>query len=318
MVQSATGAQARFRMKKEGTYGTAPAGDYWSMPFQPPMTLGKQQNLIDDPLLGQGRDRLDPTKGAIDVNGDATVPVDARYFGIWLAMLLGAPVTTGAGPYTHVFDSGADSLPSYAIEIAHPSAGRFEMFTGVMANTLALNFTREGQASATVGLIGQDSAPDDASNAGTPGSLALNRFSQFNASLKKDAAAITSILSASMTYSNGLEGIPVITDNGLIGGIDAGIAGASGEITARLTDDTSMLDAADAGDPVALDLGYVISDSLKLILAFPRVFLNVPKPTINGPGGIDVPFAWQAANDPNAGYLMRATLVNDYAGTAYT
>jgi hypothetical protein len=51
--------------------------------------------------------------------------------------------------------------------------------------------------------------------------------------------------------------------------------------------------------------------SLKFHL--PRVFLPKKKQEIKGPGGIQTSYDWRAACDPQRGYLLRVTLINDVA-----
>jgi hypothetical protein len=55
----AYGSNAHLLMKRETTYGQAATGNYIRMPFNR-CNLGSEQGLIDDPVLGQGRDPLAP------------------------------------------------------------------------------------------------------------------------------------------------------------------------------------------------------------------------------------------------------------------
>ena len=119
----AYGSSAMLLLKRETAYGQAAAGDYIRIPFNR-CTLGSEQGLIDDPVLGQGRDPYVPLQDAIMDEGEIVVPVDPRYIGLWLTGLLGPPTTDDDGGtppvYTHEFASGKDSLPSYTIEVGHP------------------------------------------------------------------------------------------------------------------------------------------------------------------------------------------------------
>ena len=87
------GANASLLLKRESTYGQQASGDYVRMPFNR-CSLGSEQGLIDDPVLGQGRDPLAPLLDVINDEGDIVVPVDPRYLGIWLTGLLGDPTST--------------------------------------------------------------------------------------------------------------------------------------------------------------------------------------------------------------------------------
>jgi hypothetical protein len=121
----ACGSSAHLLMKRETTYGQAATGDYLRMPFNH-CDLGSEQGLIDDPVLGQGRDPLAPLQDVIDDEGDIVVPVDPRCLGLWLTGLLGDPATIDNldGSWDHVFASGGETLPSYTIEVGMPRCRR--------------------------------------------------------------------------------------------------------------------------------------------------------------------------------------------------
>jgi hypothetical protein len=89
----AYGSSAHLLMKRETAYGQAATGNYLRMPFNR-CNLGSEQGLIDDSVLGQGRDPLAPLQDVITDEGDIVVPVDPRYLGLWLTGLFGDPETT--------------------------------------------------------------------------------------------------------------------------------------------------------------------------------------------------------------------------------
>ena len=89
----AYGSSATLLLKRETAYGQAAAGDYIRIPFNR-CTLGSEQGLIDDPVLGQGRDPYAPLQDAIMDEGEIVVPVDPRYLGIWLTGLFGDPASS--------------------------------------------------------------------------------------------------------------------------------------------------------------------------------------------------------------------------------
>jgi hypothetical protein len=71
----AYGSSAHLLMKRETVYGQAATGNYVRFPFNR-CNLGSEQGLIDDPVLGQGRDPLTPLQDVINDEGDIVVPVD--------------------------------------------------------------------------------------------------------------------------------------------------------------------------------------------------------------------------------------------------
>ena len=156
----AYGSSAHLLMKRETAYGQAATGDYVRMPFNR-CNLGSEQGLIEDPVLGQGRDPLAPLQDVINDEGDIVVPVDPRYLGFWLTGLFGDPGTTDNldGSWDNEFASGSDDLPSYTIEVGMPKVPAFFVHAGVKLNSIALEFSRSGPAAAT---IAADSSGRDA------------------------------------------------------------------------------------------------------------------------------------------------------------
>ena len=106
----AQGARAQMALAFETTYGTPPASGFTRMPFAT-ASLGAEQPLQASELLGYGRDPLEPIKDALTADGNVVVPIDAEAYGFWMKGAFGAPVTSGEGPYTHVYASGNWSLP---------------------------------------------------------------------------------------------------------------------------------------------------------------------------------------------------------------
>jgi Phage tail tube protein len=133
----AYGSSAHLLMKRETTYGQAATGNYVRMPFNR-CNLGSEQGLIDDPVLGQGRDPLAPLQDVITDDGDIIVPVDPRYLGLWLTGLFGDPDTTdnGDGSFDHEFASGGEDLPSYTLEVGMPKVPAFFVHAGVKLNSI--------------------------------------------------------------------------------------------------------------------------------------------------------------------------------------
>jgi hypothetical protein len=305
----AYGANIQVCAHFETVYGAPPSGDWIKLPIVS-TTLGAEQPLIANAVLGLGREPVDPLRDVIRDEGDVVVPVDVRNFGHWLKLLLGPPVTTGAGPYVHTFTSGAAVLPSLSLEIGMPEAARYFVQGGTMANTMALRFERSGRADATIGCIAQGETPSGTSVGGTPTGAALQFFSQFQGSIKKAGADLANVTLATLTYSNGLEKVEPIRPDGKIAGADPALVSVSGQIDVRFADN-DLMGAATGGTPVDLELAYSIGPDTAVVFTLPRVFLPKPKLPIQGPGGIQAAFQWQASRDPVGGHAMTVVLKND-------
>ncbi|MFU8899686.1 MAG: phage tail tube protein [Roseinatronobacter sp.] len=306
----AHGARARLALAFETSYGTAPEAGYWQMPFVS-STLGAEQPLLSSELLGYGRDPQTPLADVVTADGDVVVPIDTVAFGFWLKAAFGAPVTTGSapGPFTHVFTSGDWDLPSMAIEVAMPEVPRYAMMAGCVLDQLSWQMTRGGLLTATARLIAQGEALAEVSGIETPDVPEFRRFGHMQGSISRNGGTLGNVVSAELTYANGIDRIETIRADGRIDGADPGMAALSGRLEVRFADQT-LIDQAVAGAACALSFGYALPSGESLTLEVPAVFLPRPRVEIPGPQGIQASFDWQAARDSAAGHMCRATLVN--------
>lgn len=308
------GANAQLLGKFETVYGTPPTGNYIKFPFVS-CDLGSEQGLIASDLLGQGRDPSQPIRDVIRVEGNVVVPVDLRNFGHWLKALLGAPTTTGSGPYTHTFVSGASSLPSISLEVGMPDVPIYFTEAGVRVNSAQLSFARSGAANATLNCIAQGETKATTTGGGTPTVASLTRFNQFQGSIKKDGVQLGNVTGAQLTYSNNLERIETIRSDGKIDGADPTIAALTGNIEVRFAD-TTLIDAATDNTPLELAFAYTIDADKSLTFTAHEVYLPKPKLAISGPGGVQVTFDWQAAKATSPARMLTVVLKNDVASYA--
>jgi Phage tail tube protein len=205
-------------------YGTAPGGDYESLPFIS-SSLGSEQGLI-----------------ASDV-----------------------PDTSGAeDPWTQVFRSGEEDLPSASLQTGHPKVPAFFLISGLRTNSLSLEFQRSGGASATIALIRQGEARHATSQAGTPTTRPLSRFNQFQGSVKRDGTPLGNVSAARLTYTNNLEPIEVIRDDGKFEGVDPTVAALSSTIDVRFAD-TALLAAAERTPPSSWSSGNHSSGAMQTV-----------------------------------------------------
>lgn len=307
----AYGWNAQLLLAEETEYGEMPANNYRKIPFIS-TTLDSEQNLVSSNVLGLGRDPTQPFQDVINVDGDMVVPVDMRNIGVWLKAIFGIPSTEDVddGVYTHSFESGKIFIPSYTLEVGLPEVPQFIRFMGVRANSIAFNFQRSGEAQVTLNLIGQGEAGETTAIDTNPEVYKYTRVSQFQGFIKSNGALLANITAASATYSNNLEKIETIRNDGKVEAIDLGVASLSGSISARYGDNI-LLDKARAGTPVDIELGYQLSDNLKLEIVCHEVYLPKPKRTIDGPNGIECSYDFQGAKNEEIGRMMTVKLTND-------
>lgn len=316
----AYGSDARILGMREAVPGTAATGNYLQVPFKT-CDLGSEQPLVDDPVIGFGRDPIAPFQDVISDKGTITVPMDLRTIGWWLTLAMGPPATTGvADPYEHVWTSGGDraSLPLATLEVQHPAIPAYYQHIGVAVGGLSWSWSRSGGAECSVELIARKETKLGSTGGGTPTSLLYRPISQFKGSIKKDGTLLANITAGSLKYSNELDEVQTIRDDAGIEAADATLAKTTGGLTARFAD-TALIDLASAGTPVDLEYAYTLSASRGITWRVQNVYLPKPKTSIRGPGGIEAQYNWQAAQDPATSTpALTITLTNDLDGTDYT
>ena len=297
-MSRAYGWNAKLLIAEESTYGTLSSGPYTQVPFAS-SAIDSEQGLISSNVLGLGRDPTTPFQDVINVEGDLAVPVDLRNIG-----------TTENGVYTHTFESGKTSLPSYSLELGLAEVPEYIRFLGARANSIAFNFARSGEAQATVSLMAQSETASETSVSDAPEVKNYTRFSQFQGFIKSGGETLANVTSASVTYSNNLEKIETIRSDGKVEAIDLGVASLSGSIAVRYGDN-ALMDKARAGVPVDLELGYQLSDTQRLVITCHEVYLPKPKRSISGPGGIECSYDFEGAKNAVLGKMVTVQLYND-------
>lgn len=309
-----TGASTVIRIKKQTVdRETASVGNFISVPVTA-LSITPEQNLLENDLLGLGRNAQRPERAQTNIPGSVTVPVDLRYFGHWLNMLLGAPVTTGTGPYTHVWSSGGAVPTFYSIEQGHPDAASpaYLMSVGVMATGMRLNFASGQTATASFDLSTYQQTSSGVSGAGTPTTLAFDRFSQNQSFIKKDGTALGRVLSFAPAFSNSVEEDRYVGDGDKIGDIGLGVATFTGDMTVRFRDLT-LHNIGVNGTVFDFNVGFLKSVSESLTIDCDQVELSRAGVPITGTGGIEQRFRTIASYSDSTQKMMTATLVNDVA-----
>ena len=309
-MSRAYGWNAKLLIAEESTYGTLSENTYTQIPFAS-SAIDSEQGLISSNVLGLGRDPTTPFQDVINVEGDLSVPIDLRNIGIWLKAVFGMATTTEEnGTYTHTFESGKVSLPSYSLELGLAEVPEYIRFLGVRANSIAFNFARSGEAQATISLMAQSETSSSSSVSSNPNIQPYTRFSQFQGFIKSGTETLANVTSASLTYSNNLEKIETIRNDGKVEAIDLGVASLSGSIAVRYADNT-LMDKARAGLPIDLEMGYQLSETEKLVIVCHEVYLPKPKRSVSGPGGVECSYDFQGAKNAELGKMLTVQLIND-------
>jgi hypothetical protein len=244
---------------------------------------------------------------------DTTGPTGNSFTLAASAAVVSGPTLTGGG-HAHVWESGADDIPSYTIEIGHPklTAPVFFRHLGTVMESLTFEMGQEGPANARLQLVAQGEERFAATVDASPDAFTLRRFSQGRGFIRRGGSALAGVTGGSLTFSNNLERVRVIREDGRIEAADPTFASAEGSMSVRFDGATLVTEAAN-GDPVGLEYGFSFVDGYSLRFELPRVFLPKPKYSVTGPGGVEASFDWRAAFDDAEGTMLRVHLLNDVA-----
>jgi hypothetical protein len=317
-----TGAQCRFYMLPESTYGTAPTGNYIQLGFME-ANLGTSQDLTDNPIIGlaDDRDPGDPFLGPVDTAGQVTVPINEDGFGHWLRLMFGPPTTSGTNPnFVHTFDSGVLEPPSNAMVLDYTSklTNRWSVNSGARGGEMAIEFSPTGAAMARFPVICQGESRVASSPVGTPVIVAGANFQRSMGSVQRNGSALGQVVGGDFTYSNNLDAVRTIRADRRIEGADPGIVGVTFNLRLRLSAAAeALLTDAEANTACTLDFRLQRSAQRYVNFNMGRAWLSAPKRPIAGPNGIEATFSGRASVDPATGRTMRVTLGNSVAGTNY-
>jgi hypothetical protein len=232
------------------------------------------------------------------------------------AATVSAATLTGGG-YAHVWESGADDIPSFTVEIGHPKliTPVFFRHLGTVMENLQFELGQEGPANARLQLVAQGEEGFAATVDASPDAFSLRRFSQGRGFIRRGGSALAGVTGGSLTFSNNLERVRVIREDGKIEAADPTFASAEGTMSVRFDGATLVAEATD-GDPISLEYGFSFVEGYALRFELPRVFLPKPKYAVSGPGGVEASFDWRAAFDDGEGTMLRAHLLNDVTSYA--
>lgn len=312
----ALGQLSDLLFKVESSYGVAPSGNYRKAHFYK-ASLRETKPIENDPIIGSTydnfRDQAAFAPALSEHGGSLELPLCLNQIGDWLSLVFGAPVSSGATNYTHVFESGALTLPSYAVEIK-PIAGDYRMHTGLAARSLTFDLANAaGMQRMVLDLLGYGEAIAGSTAGGTP--VAARTYAPFKATgaqVKLDSVAVGSLLSAKFTYEAGLVQDRYIDTSDKFGAaVLAEQAQFSGELRVRYAGPTyDSLAAAETEKTLGIE--FVVGANNSLILTSPAVRFARAGVPIEGPGGIEQTIQFRARQTASTP-MLTATLKNQIA-----
>ncbi|SHN20487.1 phage tail tube protein [Roseibium suaedae] len=312
------GKTANLRFKDQGDFSTPAGGDYIQTVFYSE-SLGEAEGLESDELLGSernnNRDQEKPAPGLSTHSGDVVVPLCVNHLPYWLTGLLGAPATTGAGPYVHVFTSGKEELPYRTLEIEKRAGAAFFQHVGCLVSSMSFNFNRSaGYRQVTVGLVGRSEEKLGASAAGAPAALlALAQIPAAKGVLRIDGVTAADFLGGSLQVQNNPAADEALNGTKYVSGylLDDPATG-SGSMQVRYKDET-YYDLMKAGEPIEVELEFALSATMKISFLMAAVrFEKGPFAPISGPGGLQAELTFRCEQTPTSP-MLTVTVTNGIA-----
>ncbi len=305
MAEVRHGRNTQLLLQRESTYRTAPgAAAAFSMKFNPGLKIGRNPVRVQDPTVkATPMEEKTDTADAMVTGGLSSI-LCLNEIGQWLTLLWGAPSTTGAGPYTHVFTCDLNDRPSALMELGYLGApADYERWLGMMVSKLSWNVI-EAEQNMSLELIGAEevepapTTPWDAA----PTVYAKNRAQgrQGNVYDVVGASTLGDVVEASVEITNDLEGQTLADGLEGYGRVLVGQPAISG--SARFILDTAEA-IRDYGKnhtslPLTLESKNAAGDaSLKLIL--PAVEFEEMPHEIQSSKGLHIDTNWRAHSNAN-------------------
>ncbi|MBL4761541.1 MAG: hypothetical protein JKY93_02450 [Gammaproteobacteria bacterium] len=242
-----------------GEFGNDPAAPNGFIMHLLSYGITESLELIADETIIAGRGVARPTAGDITGDGALVGNMNGTSFAKLLKHVMGSVATTGAGPYTHVFEIG--DLPVSALfeldngtVLAGP--GRYEKANGRRIASADFSFGDKGQAGFTLNTMGKKinkaATPLDA----TLTDLGHRSFSMFSATLEENGVAFASAKTVSVKIDNELgDSSRVIGGGGEAQGFPEGRGAVSGSMAGLLTTaGQALIDKGFAGTSTSLKI----------------------------------------------------------------
>ena len=311
------GSQTELRIGIMADQDTDP-DTWWPLPFIS-FSASPQRERIDRPKLGVARhnplDPIKPIPGFLRLVGDLVVDADARHLALFLHCLLGAPATTGSGPYNHVFASGAVT-PRYAAIQMKTGANAVRVYRGVTLAAISLQGSGEATRNYDVQLalrgLGRERVSDwlagDVED--MPAESVMHR-----AVFRVDGTAAEHTLDSSWSWDRQLAEDAFMSTTAQLSGLRPNGGVHTGQ--ARFRALAASFDTLEENDTVtAFDIQMLgVTAGHQILLAHPQALLAAPPLSVSGPGLVERTVSWvshQTSGQP----ASRIMITNDVAAYA--
>lgn len=274
--------------------------------------LEEKEPFEVDSLLGiarnNNRDMTAPAPGLPTMGGSIVAPLDFNHVGWLLRGAFGdASVTGSADPYTHVFTSGKEVIPTRSIEVKLADDD-YRLYDGCFINKLAFDVSRAaGFERITATILGRGETPGTESAGGTPAApWALSRAPKTLGVFEIGGAPVAFVTAAKAEYDNRAVGGNYVGQERISSIELDDEAMFTGSLDLRFTN-SDMYERGVSGDPFAARLVWTLSSGRSLAIAAPAMRLERSGIKVSGPAGINQSFNFRCEQSSSAP-MVTATL----------
>lgn len=309
----ATGIQGYIGIGKETAWGTPVASTTFVSSME---SISEERERLREAMTFGTRSTLPAVEGRTRITGGLT-DIEARpdFLGVFLRAALGAPATTGASPYEHVFTtdtakhSAEAALPPYSVTVQRGSLRH--RYSGGQLNQLTLAQAADGPLTLEADWIFKG-----VTDVATTETIALEtnrRFIFRDLAVTKGGTAFPYLESLGVTIANNLEAEETLNGEREISAVDFNDKLAiTADMTLTFRDATTYADFK-AATTSAWSFVWTNPEGQILTIAIPKLQIDTWAAPISGPGRMTVDVTATAEFDQAAGHEIEITLENETA-----
>ncbi len=254
-----SGANIVVAVYDETAWGVDPDPAAGQLVYLSSLGLQAQQNRVDDPTITGGRGVRRSGRGNISIGGGMSMAIAPENCGRFLKHLIGAPTTTGAGPYVHTFVP-TDLPVGFVIEKDYTTeiASKVERFNGCRIASATFACPQEGIQTVDYQVVGRKRTIGTAALDASLTDPGHDAFEGFDGILKIAGTQVGGIIAANFSISNNIDDtlytFPASGDTaGLRYSLAEGRAAISGTLE-TVFEDFTLVDLAAAGTETTIEL----------------------------------------------------------------
>jgi hypothetical protein len=281
--------------------------------------LAFDQPLQDSRVINATRNPTDPYPGGQEVKGTFVVQLDPIGIGYYLKWLVGAPTTTGTGPYTHVFKVNASSvLTSLSAERFLADITQAFRATGVKLGKFNASIARGGCLEGNFDVSGLDEVRGTTVLDAAPFEPAKIKFLAGNIVMQEAGVTFALAKKFDWAFDNQLQGLDVLGNNNQFYDFVEGVGMPTGTFEMYIKDG-AIYDKAKAIQESSIKETFTATDGVSTMeWLWPEVkFMSWSPKITGGTGPLTTGVAFKPYSDNAAeATSMQITLSNTHPSYA--